>query len=480
MGHTEHVSRRRHLWGALCGVVVFGLFTCALPARAGLPPGDIVATAYLSSGDVGILLIDPKTGNRTVLSDNTHGTGTPFANVSSASIAPNGDLLVTDVGISNTGLIPGDVYILPTPAPPRVFRVDPNTGDRTVISQTGGTLAGPGDSTTTFPTIGSGPVLNGPMLARQFGNEILVSDSGQYGTAGANLGTIFAIDPMTGNRIVVSGGGSVGSGPAMPLPGDIRLTGNTTFVTDGAEGLLKIDLSTGNRTLVSGAGAGAGPSFLSAGQTGILGGQVVTYGHGAGYGISGYGVYAIDPTTGNRSIISSSTLGTGPYNSQQAFAGLAVEAGGTILSTAGPGDVVSPGHPQTYSNSLLTIDPATGNRSILSDPTHGSGPSYLTIYTVDVVPLLGDANGDGVVNGLDISAVASQWNHSGYFLVGDTNNDGVVNGLDISMVASHWLQADGPFGASAAAVPEPQTLLLAVLGVLMMAKWRARRFCRAR
>ena len=53
----------------------------------------------------------------------------------------------------------------------------------------------------------------------------------------------------------------------------------------------------------------------------------------------------------------------------------------------------------------------------------------------------GDANFDGVVNGLDINAVAAHWlqsnaNHIG---VGDVTGDGVVNGLDINMIAGNWL-----------------------------------------
>lgn len=56
-------------------------------------------------------------------------------------------------------------------------------------------------------------------------------------------------------------------------------------------------------------------------------------------------------------------------------------------------------------------------------------------FRFNVLP--GDANGDGVVNGLDISAVASNWLQTG--AGGDANGDTVSNGLDIAAVASNWL-----------------------------------------
>ena len=83
----------------------------------------------------------------------------------------------------------------------------------------------------------------------------------------------------------------------------------------------------------------------------------------------------------------------------------------------------------------------------------------------------GDINTDGVVNGLDISSVASHWLQTG--IQGDANGDGVVNGLDIALIASHWLQTgSGGGGGSGAAVPEPSTVVLAALGGLALLSYR--------
>jgi hypothetical protein len=98
----------------------------------------------------------------------------------------------------------------------------------------------------------------------------------------------------------------------------------------------------------------------------------------------------------------------------------------------------------------------------------------------------GDVNIDGVVNGLDISLVASHWLQMGTNVRGDTNGDGVVNGLDISAVSAHWLQSLQGFANSAggaagsAAVPEPSTgsvglLAAAALAGLLALDRRARR-----
>jgi hypothetical protein len=88
----------------------------------------------------------------------------------------------------------------------------------------------------------------------------------------------------------------------------------------------------------------------------------------------------------------------------------------------------------------------------------------------------GDINLDGVVNGLDISAVASHWLLSGAAGVnGDANGDGVVNGLDIALIASHWLQTGGAGAGNGSAVPEPSTLGLATLGALILLVYRRRR-----
>jgi peptidoglycan/xylan/chitin deacetylase (PgdA/CDA1 family) len=51
----------------------------------------------------------------------------------------------------------------------------------------------------------------------------------------------------------------------------------------------------------------------------------------------------------------------------------------------------------------------------------------------------GDVNGDNLVNALDLSILATNWNHTGVTRAqGDLNGDGVVNALDLSILATNW------------------------------------------
>jgi hypothetical protein len=80
----------------------------------------------------------------------------------------------------------------------------------------------------------------------------------------------------------------------------------------------------------------------------------------------------------------------------------------------------------------------------------------------------GDISLDGIVNGLDVNAVASSWlTHNVH---GDVNGDGIVNGLDINVIAANWLSGSGTGAGSTnpAVVPEPSSLLLATFGVLAL------------
>jgi probable HAF family extracellular repeat protein len=84
----------------------------------------------------------------------------------------------------------------------------------------------------------------------------------------------------------------------------------------------------------------------------------------------------------------------------------------------------------------------------------------------------GDVNYDGIVNGLDIAAVASRWLQAGENVEGDANHDGVVNGLDIAMIASHWLSTAGGASGSAAGrltVPEPSSFVLSAASLFSLA-----------
>jgi len=97
-------------------------------------------------------------------------------------------------------------------------------------------------------------------------------------------------------------------------------------------------------------------------------------------------------------------------------------------------------------------------------------------FIVELLP--GDANLDGVVDGLDIGILVSNFDEQGGFTEGDFNFDGVVDGLDIGLLVAN-------FGGSNAAleplvelgyesIPEPAASVLIGLGGAVMLAGRRR------
>ena len=106
-----------------------------------------------------------------------------------------------------------------------------------------------------------------------------------------------------------------------------------------------------------------------------------------------------------------------------------------------------------------------------------SGGSVLPI-----IPPVGDANRDAVVNILDLSALSGNWQATAAgWTVGDFNDDNIVNILDLASLSGNWGygEAGAPlsFGPSAntGSVPEPGTLALLLLGGTALLRRRRRR-----
>ena len=49
---------------------------------------------------------------------------------------------------------------------------------------------------------------------------------------------------------------------------------------------------------------------------------------------------------------------------------------------------------------------------------------------------LGDIDGDGVINSVDMAIVLSNWGEVGS--IADVNDDGVVNSVDLGIVLANW------------------------------------------
>jgi DNA-binding beta-propeller fold protein YncE len=338
-------------------------------------------------------------------------------------------------------ILPGDLLFVDLDVP-GLYRADPATGLRSLVSGTGE---------------GTGVGLTAPRgLAVDAAGAVLLVDS--------DLGALVRIDPATGNRTVVSGAG-VGSGTAFSLPFGVAVDSSTgaIYVTDAGTGsgdaaVFRIDALTGARTLVSGGGVGLG--FALDNPRGVLttaDGRLIVSDLGSS------ALLTIDPTTGARSVLTGAGTGTG--SDLIAPRGLVAEGGSDALLVADSGAGV-----------LFRVD-ASGNRTIVTGSGFGSGPALALPYGVALDAggslLLIDAGDTGL--GLAPALFRVDTTTGLRTLVsgrGVGSGDGLLN-PDFGLLV--YPSSDTP---TPTAVPEPSALaILASAGPLVLggSLWKRRR-----
>jgi hypothetical protein len=169
-----------------------------------------------------VVKVDLATGNRSVVSSASVGTGVNI--VTDQSMTLSVDATETYAYISNWNT-------------DEITQIEIASGNRIVVSSS---------------IVGTGTNMS-------YVTDTLVSSDGQtLYVSDSPLGTLFAIDIATGNRTVLASAG-VGTGVSLTGIGFIVPDLNNGFVYAGVSGkILQIELANGNRTVVFDGGIGNG------------------------------------------------------------------------------------------------------------------------------------------------------------------------------------------------------------------------------
>jgi hypothetical protein len=263
-------------------------------------------------------------------------------------------------------------------------------------------------------------------------------------TVNLNSGTL----NMNGNTIGGNGGLNSGNGP---ITVNLPAAGNTATIANLGGGGIN---GAGLNMNTAGTLQLAGNSSYS-NTTSVQSGRLITLGDDARNAILNNDGADI---TGGRLIFDYNT-GTDP----------AAQVGSILL------DGFNQSPTKFATGKLRTSNPTDGNKA-LGWYDNTSAKQLTVRYT-----FYGDANVDGIVNGLDFNAVASNFgvnNGSQIWGQGDFNYDGIVNSADFGVVATNFLLSlpvPAPDAALAlgALVPEPASLgALATLAMISLRRCR--------
>ncbi len=197
--------------------------------------GNLIVTDYAADGgDGAVFRVNPYTGERTILSSNTaQPDDDEFATVEGVAIAPDRTIYVAD----------SDAY---TDGDGGVFRVNPDTGQRTMISNN--------DS----PTVGSVPDYQTPVaIAIDDNGDLLVAERMSEGD---DEGAVIRVDPDTGARSLVSVNDApvqddddLFANPAgiVVAPNDDIFVSRGVFSSPGFGAIQRVDPVTGLRSVFS-------------------------------------------------------------------------------------------------------------------------------------------------------------------------------------------------------------------------------------
>lgn len=273
-----------------------------------------------------VFRVNPATGYRDLVSGPEVGSGVAMDDPEGLAVDPAGGRAWIADGSSGLRTI---------------IEIDLASGDRTVCSSN---------------SVGTGLSLSDPVgiVYDESTDRILIVDRGVSREA------IVEIDPATGNRTPVSSAAR-GGGPLWSSPVDLALNpaGLVVYVLDEHDdAVYHVFRGNGDRSILSDAGRGTGESIVSG--TGIAYGTTFSGLFVLSQVGTGPGVLSVNTASGDRAVVTSEVLGSGPALNR---------TGGIVYADVVAGPVVA-----DLSHRLITVDPTTALRTLTYDDRIGSGP----------------------------------------------------------------------------------------------------------
>jgi hypothetical protein len=323
-----------------------------------------------------LVTVNLMTGDRSILSDSSRGSGQSFRYMKGVAFEPSTNQLLVGEAyenrITSVDTVTGDRTVLTSPvnvgagpkleysqaitvdiANNRVLAVDHALDAVVAVDLASGNRAILSDA-----TIGSGPDFRQlwSLALDAANNRALVVD-GQWES------NLYWVNLLTGDRTVLSNS-NVGQGPILETPDSVAIDflNNRALVIDlEPMALFAADLDSGDRTILSDSYTGEGPD-LDYPRSLVLGkepNQALVLLHDT--------LMAVDLTNGNRTIISGPELGSGPYLSS---------AQSLMLDAANNRALILMHGVNGLWRSLIAVDLSTGDRTVLSDDSTGTGIDF--------------------------------------------------------------------------------------------------------
>ncbi len=366
--------------------------------NASTPGSPRLLVADAAFGAPRVVSVDIATGNRTNFSAAGAGSGPMFSAPVSMKLDTTGPLLrvlmldTSDDALFALTLSNGDRSILGNEIFGSGEALDASTGlalnpslRRAYSAQVSGEILSTDLATQVRSTLVHSNAGTGPKIFSAGGLAIEQASGTPTSLllAEGDAQRLLRINLANGDRSVASGavdGGTVGNGLALHRGTDVVLDrrpsagGNAALVLAGSPGnvIVAVNLTTGDRTLVANLNSTAPVVNQPRNLALDVAGNRVLFTDNDNSGANADVLYAVDLTTGVRSVISSTTVGTGTSFELPTDLVLEPAANPTraiIANGAGNGQLPN----------LLAVSLANGNRSVLVPSSGGAGGVNFTL-----------------------------------------------------------------------------------------------------